>query len=357
MAGCAGEPSGPVEGPFTGVTYRFAVDRLRMPMHRAAEWSIDLNGDGKLYNQLGNIAGELAANSDFEAPDDLVASGALAPVLEITTDDPRLMNDETVGVRFLAVDGAHADVLGGRLRNGVLHTNLPRQQLAPAFAPIQLPLFIDADPIAVEALGIEVDLATDGKRGFDGALHGALRPPAYRYAAYAGMLQMLASRPEEHLCWMRLFDLDQDGKVDYDEFQMDSIIKAILVPDVQLFGDDGAWAPSPLNQGRDSLSLGFGFHARPCESGRCSDAMPRDACRDRALDGDETDIDCGGSCHPCAGQQHCFVDADCQSRQCRSQACAPPSCSDGVRDGFETGVDCGYYCPNMSCTFQQLCPI
>ncbi len=46
-------------------------------------------------------------------------------------------------------------------------------------------------------------------------------------------------------------------------------------------------------------------------------------CTNGVLDGDETDVDCGGSCVAC------------------------PTCTDGIQNGTETGIDCGGDCPDM----------
>jgi photosystem II stability/assembly factor-like uncharacterized protein len=68
-------------------------------------------------------------------------------------------------------------------------------------------------------------------------------------------------------------------------------------------------------------------------------------CNDGIKDGDETDVDCGGSCTACALGRACATGADCQSKRCSSQSvCIAASCSDGIQDGDETGVDCGGSC-------------
>jgi hypothetical protein len=50
-------------------------------------------------------------------------------------------------------------------------------------------------------------------------------------------------------------------------------------------------------------------------------------CSDGAQNGDETGVDCGGSC---------------------PNSCTAPTCSDGIQNGDETGVDCGGSCPPCS---------
>jgi hypothetical protein len=80
---------------------------------------------------------------------------------------------------------------------------------------------------------------------------------------------------------------------------------------------------------------------------RC-DAMTQrcvyDHCFDGKLDDGETAIDCGGGvCGVCATGQGCFVDADCETTACDgvSFVCVPTLCNDHRRDGNETDIDCG----------------
>lgn len=68
------------------------------------------------------------------------------------------------------------------------------------------------------------------------------------------------------------------------------------------------------------------------------------SCNDGILNGDETQIDCGGDCLPCGD---CFdgiqngvetgVDCGGNCSQC-------PSCDDNIQNGDETGIDCGGSC-------------
>src|SRR2546423_13049350 len=65
-------------------------------------------------------------------------------------------------------------------------------------------------------------------------------------------------------------------------------------------------------------------------------------CGDNSINGDETDLDCGGPlCTPCNAGKHCAVDKDCRSKICTAGACAAPSCTDGIVNGSESDVDCG----------------
>ncbi|MFO0665895.1 MAG: hypothetical protein U0174_18230 [Polyangiaceae bacterium] len=69
-------------------------------------------------------------------------------------------------------------------------------------------------------------------------------------------------------------------------------------------------------------------------------------CTDGTMNGDEVDLDCGGSaCPKCDVQKNCKVSADCTSGVCTNAGaglkCQPPSCTDGVKNGTETDTDCG----------------
>jgi len=75
------------------------------------------------------------------------------------------------------------------------------------------------------------------------------------------------------------------------------------------------------------------------------DLSPAPTCSDGVKNGDESDVDCGGRCAPCADGRSCNTARDCRSGQCDNNVCTPvPSCTDGVKDGTESDVDCGGSC-------------
>ncbi|HLT36875.1 MAG TPA: hypothetical protein VK034_11340, partial [Enhygromyxa sp.] len=65
------------------------------------------------------------------------------------------------------------------------------------------------------------------------------------------------------------------------------------------------------------------------------------SCTDNVKNGDETAIDCGGSCPPCDDGLACVEPSDCSSGVCVGEICQAPSCDDEVQNGDELGVDCG----------------
>jgi hypothetical protein len=83
----------------------------------------------------------------------------------------------------------------------------------------------------------------------------------------------------------------------------------------------------------------------------------RPTCFDGKKNGDETDIDCGGSCGTCGTNSACILNSDCASKNCGALGiCLAPTCTDNVKNGLETGVDCGGSCATK-CPIGQGCSI
>ncbi|MCA2978076.1 MAG: hypothetical protein INH37_07315, partial [Myxococcaceae bacterium] len=75
--------------------------------------------------------------------------------------------------------------------------------------------------------------------------------------------------------------------------------------------------------------------------------MVTNACEDGRRSGMESDVDCGAVCTlKCGVGLRCGAGADCQSTFCNSMTgrCVATSCDDRVRSGDETDVDCGGSC-------------
>lgn len=92
-----------------------------------------------------------------------------------------------------------------------------------------------------------------------------------------------------------------------------------------------------------------------CSSGSCQNGQCV-SCFDGIRNGDETDVDCGGSCGPCAAGMHCVMSAGCSSGVCTGGLCRAPTCIDGVKNGNETDVDCGGGC-SSPCHDYKACSV
>jgi hypothetical protein len=64
-------------------------------------------------------------------------------------------------------------------------------------------------------------------------------------------------------------------------------------------------------------------------------------CTDQIRNGEETDVDCGGTCGKCQIGDSCRATADCEDSTCERSTCTPLPCVNDVRDMQETDVDCG----------------
>jgi hypothetical protein len=340
-AACGADEGGEVVGPFTGETRRFVVDEISLPASSMDAYrdAADLDGDDVPDNQLGSAIVTLSGSGNVTPHGaSMIAAGVLASVVEITADD--FTDDATVGVRYLGRDGVDAVEVGGRLSGGVFVSNRTRETDVPGSATVVLPVFADADPSAVPLIGMEIEMTADGDGGFDAIVRGGVPAAPTMMAAYAGIAQMIDANPTGHLILLGLLDTPpRDYAITYEEFATNDLMVSLLGPDT-ILGDV------------DVLSLAFRAHFAPCPAGRCTDA-PTEPCFDRVLDGDETDVDCGGSCGPCRTDAMCGDGADCDSQACDAGACRAPTCSDGLRDGFETDVDCGSLCGG--CELGQRC--
>ncbi len=69
------------------------------------------------------------------------------------------------------------------------------------------------------------------------------------------------------------------------------------------------------------------------------------ACSDRVKDGDESDVDCGGSCTAkCQNGKSCVASSDCKGAYCVNSICRSGSCTDSYQNQDESDIDCGGSC-------------
>jgi len=82
-------------------------------------------------------------------------------------------------------------------------------------------------------------------------------------------------------------------------------------------------------------------------------------CDDNIINGNETDVDCGGdACQACEDHRNCEENDDCQSGVCGGDnTCAEATCDDGIQNGDETGVDCGGSCDACAIPTPDFVPI
>lgn len=345
VVGCAEPtPDGDVVGPYTGEVRRYAVQEFILPTNgtTARELGESLDGDKYVDNILGTAMGALGGLGNNATPnaDDMIATGVVTSFVEIQADD--LGDDRSVSVRYAGAAGERVTLMGGRFEDGTFLSNRVATTLVPGRASVHFPLFRDTDPSVVEVERMQCELIPEGD-GYLMRIQGVVNATAARAETAEGLLGLMRANPQDHRSMWILFDDDRDGLITPAEIVGSSLINSILAGDL----DDEA-----------SLSLGFAVRIAPCETGNCV-GPANDTCFDRVLDGDETDIDCGGSCLACPGEATCSDGGDCQSGSCELGRCAAPSCSDGLRSGFESDVDCSGGCAlcaaGKTCSFDDDC--
>jgi len=97
----------------------------------------------------------------------------------------------------------------------------------------------------------------------------------------------------------------------------------------------GSCSPCALTQGCNG--------AADCRDGDCIDGVCQGSnCNDGSQNESETDVDCGGgSCKTCPVGGGCSEGKDCQSGVCGDSGCAAATCGDRVKNGNESDIDCG----------------
>jgi len=134
----------------------------------------------------------------------------------------------------------------------------------------------------------------------------------------------------------------QAGKCVVDQVCYDDQESPIANPCV--FCDaDAAEVWTPVSDGQPCETV------NTCVAGACVSA----ACDDGFFNGDETDLDCGGSCDPCDAGSACGQVSDCETAVCTGDVCQVATCTDLIANGDETDVDCGGSCSNDP---DGLCP-
>ncbi len=116
--------------------------------------------------------------------------------------------------------------------------------------------------------------------------------------------------------------------------------------------DGGSNDSGPVDGGPgDSGPSDSGPDAEPGDAGPdATDSgpdAPGPSCTDGVLNGDESDVDCGGgTCPACSAGDDCTAGADCESGICTDDVCVAPECGDGVVRGDEV---CDFMDPESPC--------
>jgi hypothetical protein len=257
--------------PHKPVKHGYVVSQLQVPVGstEAQQLGLDLNGDGKVDNRLGQVFGALAAQG-FDVQGLLGAafgSGSLVTLLSVQTKN--LKNAKGVRVRlFRGVPGttrvdktAPVTELKAKIKKKAI---VPK----PGTVHLALPGLLPGRPVVTLDLRQGRILATCRANGcVAGRIVGGIPTeqvdqrlvPELGAVVRAVVARDCPTTPPDPCTpdtqgaqLLQLFDADHDGTVTDQELRDSVLIKGLLAPDLDLVGGDGV---------ADSLSVGVGFTA------------------------------------------------------------------------------------------------
>jgi hypothetical protein len=270
---------------------------------------MDLNGDGKTDNQLGNIIGALIAQNlnTQEGVNTSIAEGNLVLLFQANANSLDASDcasvDAAVGNSIVAP--AMPDFSGngmftknnaigggtfrGKITGGVFNSNSPVTTMMPTELTIALPL-AGSTPVNLKITGAHLQYTKSGDGVMKGQLNGAIKSEDVQKEIIPNVAKLLSDRitaePNNptNMMVLNIFDtggadegcmggcnnsmnaqpgeaacgIKTDKKIQTCEVSTNSIIKNVLAPDVQLF-QGGVYKPNMANTTKDSLSLGLAF--------------------------------------------------------------------------------------------------
>jgi hypothetical protein len=275
LAGCSQSPN---YACVSGTTRRFMLTEMTVPQQRS-DYAIDLNGDGRPDNQLGNIVGALTGGgvNAQDYVDQAFAAGLQPTSVEVIANG-------TGGTALMEEDlpGHEEGVFCAWVRVTVFDSEPPPLMEVPAELSMTLAF---ADNVTVRVTAAQLHLkGLDGDQ-ITGELHGAVRKDEFDAVVIPGVAHLMTRKiqgdPKSATSkqFAQLFDVGDgnggscrnpdgtteppnDGRVGVCEVLGNSITKNVTAPDVDLFDDADHFHPNKDNTQKDSISLGVQFTAQ-----------------------------------------------------------------------------------------------
>jgi hypothetical protein len=290
---------------------QFVINKLILPQQRSDD-AMDLNGDGKVDNQMGNIIGALAAQSSDPQPgeDQAVASGTTTELLRLnfpigagaadcvtTTAEWGKPSTPTFdGADHFTIDDTSPAVdFGGKLAGNEFKSNSPVTTKHPVTVGIRL-VALGSTPVTLVLNGAHLQYTVQvgaPPRLLKGQINGSVKQSDVTNRVIPAIAASLnqdiqnsvngTQAQKDHAAQTeKIFDVGDgnggtctkpepspelqgdrpnDGAISSCEVANNNIIKNVLAPDVQIFDASGNYAPNKDNTNKDSLSIGFGFTA------------------------------------------------------------------------------------------------
>jgi hypothetical protein len=279
---------------------QFVLDTITLPPTRN-DFAFDVNGDGRVDNQLGNIIGALSAIGTLQpqqASDQALAAGQQVMLVDEVSTDPAFITDSCAGSTlyngkdhvpgpgvgtYQIEPSLQPGAFAGTLASSTFHSQNP---VTSADVQVTLRLSIlGPTPVDLPLHGAHLQYQFSGGKLVAGQLNGVVTQAVVQTMLIPRVATLLddtvkANPTSAQSSQIRtIFDTGDgaggsctnvggapgapnDGTISACEVAMNTIIKNVLAPDVQMF-QNGVYAPNPLNTVKDSLSVGVGFTATP----------------------------------------------------------------------------------------------
>jgi len=292
---------------------QYVTNAVMVPQQRS-DYAIDLNGDGRVDNQLGNIIGALEGQMLHvqDGVNAAVTDGTLIVLLTETSTDAAYQSDacataqvqvgQTVAMpdysgagHFTVDSGQQGGTFNGPIKLGKFASAPPATTTKPIEVDIKLPLVSGADPVTLKVNGAHLQFTrgADGKIT-GGQLNGAIRNSDVQTQIIPNVAALLTKKIKDDstppnmlssgdMQILSIFDnggkadaactagtcknpdgscaTKGDNKIDICEVSTAGLIQNVLAPDVQMYDASGAYKPNKDNTMKDSLSLGLAFTA------------------------------------------------------------------------------------------------
>lgn len=253
---------------------------------QASQAAIDLNGDGAIDNRFGQVFATLfgaGLEVDFAGP---VLAGEVVYLLRVTSSDPAFQTDPSARAEWIVgqptapvptdfsgngsfqIDGNYAP---GAFTAPLAAANFLSANPVTTTAPVDVPLqFFLADPFVLGLRGARLTFTVIPGGMTLGQLNGSISQDDVQAILIPALAtyfnQIVAAGGPDAMTLLALFDDGcagvgaNDGMISACEVS-DSVVGTLLTPDVDIYADDGSYAPNPANTSPDSLSFGMKFTA------------------------------------------------------------------------------------------------
>ncbi|HEX4458962.1 MAG TPA: hypothetical protein VIA18_13390 [Polyangia bacterium] len=283
----------------------YVANTVTVPQSKT-DLAIDLNGDGRVDNQLGSIVNILKTeNLDVQmGVTQAVVAGTLIVLGTETSQDATFQTDScastliergavtTTPPKYDGTDTFTAQTDGdgtfsGPITGGKFNSSSPVTTKNPVSLTIELPLIAGAQPVELDVEGGQLEYKRDTTGAVTGGeLHGFLRSTNVQSKVIPNVALLLSSKLMDNpltatdMQIAMIFDtggtgtcnggttcanpdgscaVSGDGKIDICEVATNNLIQQVLAPDIQMFDAAGNYSPTAANTTKDSLSLGLGF--------------------------------------------------------------------------------------------------